>query len=82
MFEQDRLRRGALEQDLVRHVAQQALIHVLHRAVAGEEAEGTSLGDIEHLTDAIGGARCEIRRARIRHVGRHIEQRLAPVVEV
>jgi len=63
-------------------LAEQAIMDVIHLRVAGEEAEGTALGDIEDAPDLFRGGPSECRRARIRHVWRNIEYGLLAVIEV
>ena len=53
-----------------------------HLRVAGEEAEGAALGDLEDAADALGGLLLEVGLARVGHVWREVEQRLLRVVEV
>ncbi len=82
LLEQHVARRGAVEQQRIGQLGQQALVDLAHLRVAGEEAEGAAFGDLEHAANAFGGLLGKVRLARIGHVGRQIEQRLPLVVEV
>jgi len=57
-------------------------VHGAHLGVAGEEAEGAAVGDLQHAAGAFGGLREVVGIARVGHSGRQIEQRLARIVEV
>ena len=75
-------RGGALQEQRVGELGEEAVVDLAHLRVAGEEAEGAAAGDLEHAADAFGGLREEVGLARVGHVGRQIEQRLLGVVEV
>ena len=82
LLEQDVARGGAMEEQRVRQLGEQALVGVAHLRVAGEEAEGAALGDLKNTADALGCLFGEVGLARIGHVGREVEKRLFFVVEV
>jgi hypothetical protein len=75
-------RGGAVEEESVREFGEETFVGVAHLGVAGEEAEGPALGDLEDAADAFGGFFGEIGLARVGHVWREIEEGLFFVVEV
>ena len=54
---------------------------VAHRAVRGEQQEGAATGDREELEGALRGRGGEVLTGGRRQIARHVEQRLARVVE-
>ena len=82
LLQQDVARGGAVEEERVGELGEEALVDVAHLRVAGEEAEGAALGDLEDAADALGGFVGEVGLARVGHVGREIEEGLLFVVEV
>ena len=73
---------GALQEQWIGELAEEAVVEFAHLRVAGEEAEGAAAGDLEDAADFFGGVREEVGVARRREVLREIEQRLFGVVEV
>ena len=72
----------ALQQHGEVQFAEQPLVDVVHLRVAGEQDECPPARNLEQPPDAVGRFGRELRGARIRQVGRHIEQRLIFIVEV
>ena len=58
------------------------MVHIVHLRVAGEENEGAAACDLQQFADALGGLRGELGRARIGHIGRHVEHGLALIIEM
>ena len=73
---------GALHEQRVGELGEEAVVELAHLGVAGEEAEGAAAGDLEDAADFFGGLREEVGVARWGHAGREIEERLFGVVEV
>jgi hypothetical protein len=82
LLDENVARGGALKEQRVRELAEEAVVELAHLGVAGEEAEGAATGDLEDAADLFGGVREEVGVARRREVLREIEQRLPGVVEV
>ena len=55
------------------HLAEQAL-DIAHLGIAGEEHKGASAGGFENSLYQFGGLRGKLRSARVRQVGRYIEE--------
>ena len=82
LVQQLRARRRALRENRIveRHLRHR--LHRAHRRVAGEEDEGAAaraLQDLDHLAARGDG---EVRRPRIGHLRRQIQNRLLPEVEL
>ena len=73
---------GALHEERVGELGEEAVVELAHLGVAGEEAEGAAAGDFEDAADFFGGLREEVGVAGCGHGGREIEERLLRVVEV
>src|SRR5271155_1060146 len=82
LLKQRLARSRALQQQGVAHFDQQALVQVVHLLIAGEEAEGAAMRDVEHAADALRSLLLKIRVARVGHIRRQIEQRLLAVAEM
>ena len=57
-------------------------MHVLHQGKAGEEAKGSSLGDFQQATDAIGGFSGEIADSSAQAIPAERKAGLVFVIEV
>ena len=73
---------GAVEEEGVGELGEEAVVDLAHLLVAGEEAEGAAFGDLQDAADAFGGAELEVGLAGIGHVGGQVEEGLLGVVEV
>ena len=58
------------------------IVEGAHLVVAGEEAEGATVGDAENTLDGFGGGGDEFWLARVGHGRREIEEGLLSVLEV
>ena len=72
----------ALQQQRVGQLRGEALVRGAHLGVAGEQAEGAAVGDLQHAASAFRGLEEVFRIARVGHSRRQIEQRLSRKVEV
>ena len=82
LLEEDVAGGGAVEEQGVGEFGEEAVVDLAHLFVAGEEAEGSAVGDLEDAADAFGGFELEVGLARVGHVGRQVEEGLLFVVEV
>ena len=60
LLEQDVAWCGALDEQRVGELREQAVVEIAHLGVRGEETEGSASGDFEDATDALGGLREEV----------------------
>src|SRR5581483_8982104 len=81
-LEQRALGSIALQQHGIFQFPEQALVDVVHLAIAGEEDKSAPAGNLQQTTDAVCGLGSELRGAGIRQVRRNIKHGLSGVVEV
>ncbi len=74
--------RGALHEERVGELGEEAIVELAHLGVRGKEAEGATAGDLEDAADFLRSLGEEVRVARRRHTGRKVEEGLLGVVEV
>src|SRR5271165_402593 len=82
LLQQRILGRAALQKHGKLQLAQQPLVKLVHERVAGEQAERPPAANLQQLPHSLRGLFHELRLARVWQIRRHIQQRLAGVVEV